>query len=355
LQAELDERLADAKTFEQQLNAARRFHREEAFRIGVQVLDGLVSPVDAGGAHAELAEVCVIAMARASLGEVERVHGPQPGSFVVLALGKFGGRELAEASDLDLMLVYDAPSESAGDFYTRVTQRLISALSAPTEEGALYEIDTKLRPSGSKGPMAVRLSSFQRYYDEEAWTWELQALTRARVVAGDEHLAMQLGEVIRAVLVRPRDGEKTLAQVADMRALMDRERPAKSPWDLKLAPGGFVDIEFIAQALQLTWAARAPGVLSANTGEAITRLAAAGALSMADAAVLRTAWRLWSDLQQTLRICIEGCFDRAFAPAPLQAKLATISDAADLEALETRMRTMQAEVRDVFVRLLGTV
>jgi|CXWL01.1.fsa_nt_gi glutamate-ammonia-ligase adenylyltransferase len=355
LRAELRERLIDSRSFEEALNAARRFHREEAFRIGVQVLEGLVSPADAGGAHAELAEACVDAMALVSLREVERVHGPQPGAFVVLALGKFGGRELAEASDLDVILVYDAPDDGAGlpagDFYVRMTQRLISALSAPTEEGALYDIDIKLRPSGSKGPVAVRLSSFARYYEEEAWTWEMLALTRARPVAGDAALAAQLTQTIQTALARPRDAAKTLADVADMRARMDRERPGRNVWDLKLAPGGFVDIEFIAQALQLIWAARAPEVLSTNTGEALGRLTAAGALAPNVAARLSKAWRLWSDLQQTQRICVEGTLDAELAPAPLQARFAALAGAADWDALEATMRVTQEAVRRDFLGL----
>ena len=349
---ELRESLLDARSFEETLNAARRFHREEAFRIGVQVLEGLVSPADAGGAYAELAEVCVDAMAQASLREVERAHGPQPGAFVVLALGKFGGRELAEASDLDVILVYDAPADgaglAAGDFYTRLTQRLISALSAPTEEGALYDIDVKLRPSGSKGPVAVRLSSFARYYEEEAWTWEMLALTRARVVAGDAGLAAQLTQIIQTALTRPRDAMKTLADVADMRARMDRERPGRSVWDLKLAPGGFVDIEFIAQALQLIWAARTPEVLSTNTGEALARLVVVGALAPSVVARLSEAWRLWSDLQQTQRICVDGALDAELAPAPLQAKFAALAGAADWDSLESKMRAVQQSVREDF-------
>src|SRR5262249_5332357 len=147
---------------------------------------------------------------------------------------------------------------------------LISALSAPTEEGALYEIDTKLRPSGSKGPVAVRLSSFERYYAEEAWTWELQALTRLRPVAGDPALGARVAAIAAAALTRPHDKAKIMGDVADMRARMERDRSGKSFWDLKLTPGGFVDIEFIAQALQLTAGSQA--VLQPNTGEALAKL-----------------------------------------------------------------------------------
>ncbi|HRE44553.1 MAG TPA: bifunctional [glutamine synthetase] adenylyltransferase/[glutamine synthetase]-adenylyl-L-tyrosine phosphorylase [Terricaulis sp.] len=354
--ADLRARLSDAPSFEAKLNAARRFQREEAFRISVQLLEGMAGAAEAGAAHAELAEACVEAMAEAALAEVERAHGPEPGAFVVLGLGKFGGRELSENSDLDLMAVYDAPNmDRAPEFYARVTQRLISALNAPTEEGVLYEIDTKLRPSGSQGPVAVRLSSFERYYAEEAWTWEMQALTRLRPVAGDAALGEKVAAIAHAALARPRDREKTLAEVADMRALMDRERAGKSVWDLKLAPGGFVDIEFIAQALQLTSAAQTPEVLSVNTGVALDRLQQAGALSAAQHQVLTQAWRLWSDLQQMLRVCTGGNLAPDEAAQPLLDKIAALAGAADFAAAQARVLQTQAKVRAAFEAIVGPV
>jgi len=352
----LADRMHEAAGFEDKLNVARRVHREEAFRIGVQVLEGLASAEEAGAAHAALAEACVAHMADAALAEVARMHGAPPGVFSVLALGKFGGRELAEGSDLDLMLVYDAAEDAApraAEYFTRVTQRLISALSAPTEEGALYEIDTKLRPSGSKGPVAVRLSSFMRYYADEAWLWELQALTRARPVAGDEALGARAAEIVRGVLTRPRDAAIVCADVANMRGLMERERKSRSVWDLKLAPGGFVDIEFIAQALQLAHAAAHPEVLAVNTGDALSRLAANGVLGGQTAARLEQAWRMLGGLQQLLRICVEGDFTAEAALPALHARLAAILGAATFEQAEESLREMQARVRADFVQLVG--
>ncbi|HVK80364.1 MAG TPA: bifunctional [glutamine synthetase] adenylyltransferase/[glutamine synthetase]-adenylyl-L-tyrosine phosphorylase, partial [Verrucomicrobiae bacterium] len=355
LARQLQERMLDAGSFEGKLNAARRFQREEAFRIGVQVLDNVANAQDGGAAYADLAEACVRAMADAALGEVERLYGPQPGAFVVLALGKFGGRELAEGSDLDIMLVYEAPADdqsaklTAGEFYARLTQRLISALSAPTEEGELYDIDTKLRPSGSKGPVAVRLSSFERYYTDEAWTWELQALTRLRVVAGDDELAARVTDIAYDALARPRDAEKVRSDVANMRGLMERERAGRSLWDLKLSPGGFVDIEFIAQALQLIHAAAHRDVLAANTGVALECLKRVGALAPEAHRELTESWRLWSDLQQILRICVSGDFEAEVAP-----RLMNVVRVGDLDALEATIREMQASVRALFVQIVGS-
>jgi glutamate-ammonia-ligase adenylyltransferase len=349
--AELLDRVREGVSFEEKLNAARRFQREEAFRVGVQVLEGVASAADAGAAHADLAEACVAAMAEAALTETERLQGvTAPGAFAVLALGKLGGRELAEGSDLDIMVVYDEAERS--EFYTRFTQRLISALSAPTEEGLLYEIDTQLRPSGSKGPVAVRLSAFAHYYAEEAWTWEMLALTRVRPVAGDEALAARVMAVVQATLSRPGDEAKIKSDVIDMRARMQRERPGRSEWDLKLAAGGFVDIEFVAQALQMIHAARGQDVLSANTGEAIAKLANAGALSGVQSAMLGEAWRLLGDLQQTLRICVEGDFDPDTASPALKAKLAAVGAATSFEALEAKLSETQRQVRALFASLL---
>lgn len=357
----LASRCASGDAFETKLNAARRYQREEAFRIAVQVLEADAAAALATHAYADLAEACLRAMADAALSEMERLHGAQPGAFAVFGLGKFGGRELVEGSDLDLMLVYDAPDRgpaaglTPGEYYARLTQRLISALSAPTEEGALYDIDTKLRPSGSKGPVAVRLSSFSRYFAEEAWTWELQALTRLRAVAGDADLAARAEAIAMAALAQPRDAAKVRADVAAMRARMAKERPHRGHWDLKLAPGGFVDIEFIVQALQLVWAARAPEVIAANTAEAIANLAAAGALSKESEERLMSALALWRDLTLILRVCIDGePGPEAFNEA-VRRRLTRAGGVADFPDLEARIVSVQAAVRAEFTTLVAPV
>ena len=177
--------------FEAAMDAVRRAHREQAFRIGVQVLSGTAAAADAGPAFAGLADGCIRALAAAALKEVERIGGVFPGEVAVVALGKAGSREMTAGSDLDLMTLYSPAGPGAQSkvkgwaaetFYARFTQRLVSALSAPTAEGGLYAVDMRLRPSGTQGPLAVSLKAFEGYYEGEAETWEFLALTRARVV-----------------------------------------------------------------------------------------------------------------------------------------------------------------------------
>ncbi|MGE3302390.1 MAG: bifunctional [glutamine synthetase] adenylyltransferase/[glutamine synthetase]-adenylyl-L-tyrosine phosphorylase [Hyphomonadaceae bacterium] len=355
LTRDLAARLAGA-SFEEALNLVRRFRAEEAFRIGMQVLARRATAAEAGVAHAALAQACVESLAAAAEQETVRRYGPAPGAFVIVALGKFGGAELAEGSDLDMMLVYDAPDGArtgeltAGEYYARLTQRLISALSAPTEEGVLYEVDMQLRPSGSKGPVAVRLSSFARYYREEAWTWELQALTRARVVCGDGALAAATMQAAREALGLPRDPRKLTADAAAMRARMDRERPGKGKWDLKLAPGGLVDIEFTVQALMLAECAAGRDAARANTGEAFRTL---GDIGEDDRAAFLEAWLLFSNLTQVLRICVDEPFQPELASGRLRALLADIAGAHDFTDLEGLLTATQRDVRERFLRLVG--
>lgn len=349
-------RRMDGATFEEALNLARRFHAEEALRVGLQVLQGRASAAEAGQAHADLAQACVGVLAEQALEETRRRFGPPPGAFTVLALGKFGGEEMAEGSDLDIMVVYsgDASGDglSATEYYTRFTQRLISALSAPTEEGLLYEVDMQLRPSGSKGPVAVRLSSFARYYAEEAWTWELQALTRVRPVAGDPQLAQEVMQAAHAALVCARDKTKILSDVASMRVRMDKERPGRGVWDLKLSAGGLVDIEFMAQALTLVAGAEGRDLIAANTGEALRKLADANVLPRHDFEAAVAAWRLYGDLTQVLRICVDEPFDPDAASGRLKALLARTGGVADFPALVTRLAAVQADIRARFLRLV---
>ena len=334
------------------MNVVRRLHREQAFRIGMQTLSGRVGPEAAGRAFTTLADAAMRTLSDAALKEAERLGGAFPGAVAVIALGKAGSREMTAGSDLDLMTVYDAAPDavSAGKgwaadlFHARFTQRLIAALSAHTGEGGLYEVDMRLRPSGSKGPVSVRLSAFEAYYAEEAQTWEFMALTRARVAwTSDPAFGAQVVAAIEAALRRPRPGIDVAGDVRRMRDLMDRERPAQGVWDLKLAPGGLVDVEFVGQFRQLQ-AATDGGALTVATLD-----------QLSDEPVLAEAWRLQQRLGQWLACAFDDRPDPDGEPQAFRRRLAAAAGAADFGALTARLARVRAAARRAFEDALPAV
>jgi glutamate-ammonia-ligase adenylyltransferase len=327
-----------AGDFADALDRLRRLRREEGFRIGLQVLEGRIGADVAAKAQSRLAEACVEAVARAAVAELGRTAGAPPGRWVLVALGKLGGREIGPRSDLDLMLVYDAAEGArsdgpmpldARDWFTRFLQRLTAGLSAPTAEGILYEVDLQLRPSGKQGPVAVRIESFERYYAAEAWTWELMALTRARPVVGDPALAGRVAAAVRSALTVPRDAHLIRRDAADMRARLSREKPSRGGWDLKRRPGGLVDIEFAAQVGQLLHAPHLQAIRP-DTAGALEQLRAGGWLEAEGADALCGALARLSAARQVLDLAIEGPLDPAAAPAALAGLLARTLNAPDL-------------------------
>jgi glutamate-ammonia-ligase adenylyltransferase len=352
-EARLRELLKRAGGFESQLNAARRFHREEAFRIGYQLLRGAIGAGEAGVAYADLADACVSALADVCEADVTSRFPGSIGKWSICALGKFGGRELTASSDLDLMLIYEPESDGGGALAARFVQRLIAALSAPTEEGRLYDVDMQLRPSGRAGPVAVRFSSFLSYYRGEAWTWEFMALTRLRPVAGDADLGRRIVDSAREALQLKSRDPKITEDVADMRRRIARERPAGSRWDVKLASGGLVDIEFVIQHAILCASADAPGVVRSSSIDAVKALAAAGRLSPGEAASLAEGLTFQLNLQQALRIAAGDSFDPAQASPSLKAWLANHLGLKDFSALDARLQAIQQAIEAVRLRRLG--
>ncbi len=351
----------DPADFEGAMDAARRLFRDQSFRIGVRVMSGSADARDIGRAFAELGDLVVGGLAPAALLETERLGGAFPGQVAVVALGKAGSREMTAKSDLDLMTVYvaddpaamsDGKGWSAEVFYARFTQRLISALSAPTAEGTLYEVDMKLRPSGAKGPVAVSFGAFGEYYAREAETWEFLALTRARVIwASSPDFKVQAEGAIQAALRRPRDRAVTAKDVVEMRQLMEDERPGKGDWDLKLDPGGLVDIEFAAQFLQLAHAADG-GPLAQNTGEALAAFRAAGLADDAALARLESAWRLEQDLSQLIKVALEDGLDVEAEPKAFKTLLARAGGVAQFKSLKPKLAKAKAEARAAYAAIV---
>jgi glutamate-ammonia-ligase adenylyltransferase len=356
--------LREARTYEDFLDRARQFGQEQMFLIGARILSGTVSAEQAGEAFARLADVIIRAVHRAVEENFSEKHGRlRAQESAVLALGKLGGREMTAASDLDLIVVYDfdeTEPQSGGErplygtqYYARVTQRLVSALAAQTNYGALYNVDMRLRPSGRSGPVATMLGSFESYQENEAWTWEHLALTRARVVSGSPAFAARVERVIRDVLCRPRDAEAIAGDVVEMRGAIAAEKGDKERWNLKYVAGGLIDLEFIAQYLQLVHAAEKPAILDTATARVLDKAARLGLLAPEDADVLRPAVRLYQDLTQLLRLCLAGPFDPKAVGPELLKLLARAADVPDFATLEAHLADTQARVRASFVRILG--
>lgn len=356
--------LGDASTYEDFLDRLRLFGQEGLFLIGTRILSGTVSAQLAGGAFADIAEGIVRAIHRLALDQFVAQYGEIRGQrTAVIAMGRLGSREMTASSDLDLILIYDFDHEHpdsngpkslhGAQYFARLTQRLIGAFTARTNYGVLYDIDMRLRPSGRSGPVATRLDAFAHYQEREAWTWEHMALTRARVISGPPDLADEIETIIRNVLTRPRERELIANDVLEMRQAIADEKGEADIWDLKYAAGGMIDIEFIAQFLQLVHAPAHPDILDKSTLQVLDKAARLGLLTQGDADVLRPATRLYQDLGQILRLCLSEKFRPETAGADLTSLLARAADEPDFSTLEARVKDTQAEVRRIFAKVLG--
>ncbi len=363
LDALITNEIAGADDFQTALDRARVVGSEQRFLIGVRVLSGTIPASQAGGAFARTAERLITALQDRVEQDLVRQHGHVPGGgAVVIAMGKLGGREMTAASDLDLILVYDFDEVARlsdgprplppTQYFARLTQRLISALSVPTAEGALYDVDMRLRPSGLKGPVATQLTSFIDYQTNEAWTWEHLALTRARVITGPPQLRAKVDAAIHRALLRPRDQMRIAADVRQMRDLIQKEKGTSDPWDLKTVRGGLIDIEFMAQYLQLMHAASDPKLLSQNTVHALENLSRHGALAPKNAAILIPAAQLLNGLTQVLRLCLDGAFEPAKAPDGLKILLAQAGECPDFIRLEAALQQSLADVAQLFDQII---
>jgi [glutamine synthetase] adenylyltransferase / [glutamine synthetase]-adenylyl-L-tyrosine phosphorylase len=353
LAGELERLLEGAGDYQEALDVARRWVGDRKFQVGVQLLRSRLDGEAAGFAFADIAEVAIAALLPRVTAEFAAAHGVVPGGgLVVLGLGKLGSREMTVTSDLDLILVYDVPDHvetsdgqrplAVSTYYSRLCQRLINALTAMTPEGNLYEVDMRLRPSGTKGPVASSLAAFRRYHRELAWTWEHMALTRARLVAGPIDLGATITASIAEVLMRPRDGRSLAVEVADMRRRMAEQHRNPLAWDVKHRRGGLVDIEFTAQYLQLREAARHPTVLRQNTAASLAAAVEVGALDGTAATELGAALRLWHNVQELLKLTITEPFDEAAATPALKTLLARCAGAVDFAALKSDMEAAAA-------------
>jgi [glutamine synthetase] adenylyltransferase / [glutamine synthetase]-adenylyl-L-tyrosine phosphorylase len=359
-------RLQDARLLEDVIEITRRTVREEDFSTSVATMEGRIDADEAGLRRTAIADAALSALLPPVLADFAarfgRVRG---GSMAVVALGKAGSREMMAGSDLDLMLIYNHEAEvtesrgarrlPVSQWFGRACHAYVAAVTAPGVDGPLYQVDMRLRPSGNKGPVAVSLGSFQRYHAESAWTWERMALTRARVVAGPLALRGRIETAIAEALAQAGEPDRMRADAASMRARMLRDLPPEGPWDVKLRVGGQIEVEFIAQVLQLIHARETPEVCSPTTRVAFVRLAEAGVLPAEDAELLTRADRLWRTVQGMLRITIGRTTRDELPDASAQALLRAVGSPVDLAALRATLDDVAQQVRAAFVRHIGEI
>lgn len=351
---EFAERLTGAMRglpYDAALDRARAIVGERRFGLGVQLVSGHRDPIAIAEGYSDVAEGTVIAMAALAQADFEESHGRMPGGgLVLLALGRLGGRALTHASDLDLIFIYDAPegaqSEHArpltpADYYNRLARRVVAALSVPTAAGPLYDVDTRLRPQGEQGMLAVSLPGFASYQRTEAWTWEHMALCRARPLTGSAEAKQAVAATIRDILSMPRDPARVTADAAAMRADMARHKPAWGPLDIKLGEGGLVDLEFAVHTLQLT---KGFG-LDPRLEFAVAALGEAGLL---DAAQVDADLRLLSRILVCLRLLAPG---QVKLTAPTEALLARLCGQGDWGALVAAIAAARQRISALWARV----
>lgn len=355
--------IGNPESYEDFLDRSRDAARQMRFITGARLLSDIISPAQAGEAYAAVATAIVRTSFERVRQEFEAEHGRVPGAEIaILGLGRLGTKELTAGSDLDLVVIYDFDEkrrESTGArpldvvvYFTRLTQRLVAALTVPTRRGLLYEVDLRLRPQGGKGPVASQFKGFVAYQNAEADLWEHMALTRARVLAGDDGFGMRVQAAVRQIVSTQRETAKVFAEVRSMRELIAQEKGDEDPWDLKLARGALTDLDFIAQGLVLAHGATHPSLVGRATEETFMEMSKDGLIDEDSARVLVEAHRLFNAIFQWQRLTIEGRFDPASVSPAILKRLATVAGLPNPKVLLHQLKETQSQVASLSEQIL---
>ncbi len=364
LEAQLQEKMKHVEFFEDYMDNLRQFRGEKQFQAGVHLLKHMINAQQAGEFLTTLAECVISQTLTAVLLEFEKTYGIIPCSrFAIIALGKLGSRELTFLSDIDLVFVYDATDMeeysngektfTASVYYNRLTQRLLNALTGMGRDGRLYEVDTRLRPSGKDGSLAVSKQALINYFEGAAWTFEYMAFTKARAISGNKSLVDELELFIIQQMTKPRDINKLQHDVADMRERIAKEYSAENPWDIKYARGGLIDIDFIAQYLILHHAPNLIGTKSGSARDIFAMLKHAGCIDEKTADELLAANFFLEQLFNMLRLCSDSKFDSKTAPEGLKKLLLETAGEKDFEELDNHLLQIEKTVYSYYMSLLN--
>ncbi|GAB4137118.1 MAG: bifunctional [glutamine synthetase] adenylyltransferase/[glutamine synthetase]-adenylyl-L-tyrosine phosphorylase [Sphingomonadales bacterium] len=363
LQAELNAKLAMARDFQDVLDDTRVWLNDRRFQIGVLMLEGLLTPLQAGDRLADLADVVLEALVPRVAAEFAKAGAGQVpgGAFATIAMGSYGARRLSYTSDLDLIFLYQYPEEvsqsdgprplAPSQYYSRLSQRIITALSAMTAEGRLFEVDMRLRPSGRAGVIAVSLDAFRRYQENEAWCWEHMALTKARMVATDAAMKREVETTIAAILRQPRSIERIAHDARDMRRRLSEEFGEGGRWALKTGAGGLGDIDLIVEGLTLAAAHEEPRLLQADLPRRVALLSQASTLSADQARLLREAETLLFSARAMARLLVGDAAKIEQASDASRRAFARALNYPDLDAVGNAIDIAKQQVKDLFDEL----
>ncbi|NVN89064.1 MAG: bifunctional [glutamate--ammonia ligase]-adenylyl-L-tyrosine phosphorylase/[glutamate--ammonia-ligase] adenylyltransferase [Desulfuromonadales bacterium] len=375
MERELAGMLEQSDDFEEELEVLRRYHNEEVLRIGLNDIHGRVKQTVTTSQLSLLGETCLGAAYRMAVQELQRFgrpmfscgDGQSEAGLAVIAMGKLGGGELNYHSDLDIIFVYDRQGFTNGakqisnhEYFAKLAQKIITILSLQTREGYVYKIDTRLRPSGNAGPLVTSLDSFLDYHRQEAQVWERQALTKARVVLGDASLADHLHTVIEKTVYGSTLGEEGRAEIHRLRMRMEHElaRETANSYNIKTGRGGMVDVEFIAQYLQLRHGFRYPELRTTSTIEVLSQAGAVGLVPEEFAETLVSGYRFLRKLENRLRIIHDHSVNDLSGSRNYMNKLArrlgyeqTLKNPG--VAMISDYEEITGKIRDCFERVLG--
>ena len=356
---------ARAEDYQDVLASVRHFVSDYKFRIGVHLLESIASVSECGEAMTRLADVSIQCLVPETTKEFARRHGSFPdGGIAILAMGKYGGYELTHTSDLDIVFLYDCVdmhSHSNGkkplppsQYFSRLGQNIITAITALTPEGRLFEVDTRLRPSGNQGPLVVTLNTFQDYYKSSAWTWEHMALTRARPIVAADVLVGPINDAIRSVLTAERDPHALKTAVSEMRQKLYQQFGSENIWSIKHTRGGLVDMEFICQYLMLREGNQHPQIFNPSLSISIDNLCHVNALSPQQASTMHAAHHFQQKIQSLLRLSLGASPSNASGiPYGLRDILQEATDCADFETLLKTLTQHQTNIYSLFQTMLN--
>lgn len=343
LSGEISQLLGSANDFEEEMDIIRRFKNEKQFQAGVRLISNKTNAFTASRYLSDIADICLEYMLECTTRNFcARQPELQTGNLAVIVLGRLGARELTFGSDIDMVFVYDTQAHNAllpphHSIYNKLSQRFISSVTSLTREGRLYEIDTRLRPSGNDGALAVSAVAFEKYFRESAWTFELMAFTRARVITGNPDLRRKIKTIISDNIMRPHAEDTLSHDICSLRSKITREFGSDNPWNLKYVHGGLIDLDFLAQYFVLLHASKNPGIIAGSTGEVLDKLLAHGLIDGHMGNELLGAHKFFGSLFALLRLCGGGIFDENTAPDGLKHIISSTLQLPDFETVRNNL------------------